>query len=71
LAIVLSLQCYLLSYLNHHFIERFFSWFQVGLEGSANGQWWIDNIGKALDEGTSFHRVGSRQLAALLIAAWY
>ncbi|KAM0892034.1 hypothetical protein ACQ4PT_026013 [Festuca glaucescens] len=42
----------------------------VGLEGSANGQWWIDNIGKALDEGTSFHRVGSRQLAALLIAAW-
>nr|CAB3457481.1 unnamed protein product [Digitaria exilis] len=43
---------------------------QVGLEGSANGQWWIDNIGKALDEGTSFQRVGSRQLAALLIAAW-
>nr|CAB3453856.1 unnamed protein product [Digitaria exilis] len=42
----------------------------VGLEGSANGQWWIDNIGKALDEGTSFQRVGSRQLAALLIAAW-
>ncbi|KAK3130458.1 hypothetical protein QOZ80_6BG0493710 [Eleusine coracana subsp. coracana] len=42
----------------------------VGLEGSANGQWWIDNIGKALDEGTSFVRVGSRQLAALLIAAW-
>ncbi|KAG8057273.1 hypothetical protein GUJ93_ZPchr0002g23152 [Zizania palustris] len=41
-----------------------------GLEGSANGQWWIDNIGKALDEGTSFYRVGSRQLAALLIAAW-
>uniref|UniRef100_M8BIR5 Type II inositol-1,4,5-trisphosphate 5-phosphatase FRA3 n=1 Tax=Aegilops tauschii TaxID=37682 RepID=M8BIR5_AEGTA len=42
----------------------------VGLEGSANGQWWIDNIGKALDEGISFHRVGSRQLAGLLIAAW-
>ncbi|KAJ6734033.1 INOSITOL 5-PHOSPHATASE [Salix koriyanagi] len=23
----------------------------VGLEGSAIGQWWLDNIGKALDEG--------------------
>uniref|UniRef100_J3MUJ9 Inositol polyphosphate-related phosphatase domain-containing protein n=1 Tax=Oryza brachyantha TaxID=4533 RepID=J3MUJ9_ORYBR len=43
----------------------------VGLEGSANGQWWIENIGKTLDEGISFHRVGSRQLAGLLIAAWY
>ncbi|PNT68462.1 hypothetical protein BRADI_3g40800v3 [Brachypodium distachyon] len=42
----------------------------VGLEGSANGQWWIDNIGKILDEGISFHRVGSRQLAGLLIVAW-
>ncbi|PWZ26288.1 hypothetical protein Zm00014a_018244 [Zea mays] len=42
----------------------------VGLEGSANGQWWIDSIGKTLDEGISFHRVGSRQLAGLLIAAW-
>uniref|UniRef100_A0A0D3H2B3 Inositol polyphosphate-related phosphatase domain-containing protein n=1 Tax=Oryza barthii TaxID=65489 RepID=A0A0D3H2B3_9ORYZ len=42
----------------------------VGLEGSANGQWWIDNIGRTLDEGISFHRVGSRQLAGLLIAAW-
>ncbi|URD81202.1 IPPc [Musa troglodytarum] len=42
----------------------------VGLEGSANGQWWLGNIGKTLDEGTSFQRVGSRQLAGLLIAAW-
>ncbi|ONL95341.1 Type II inositol polyphosphate 5-phosphatase 15 [Zea mays] len=42
----------------------------VGLEGSANGKWWIDSIGKTLDEGISFHRVGSRQLAGLLIAAW-
>ncbi|KAF8646582.1 hypothetical protein HU200_065806 [Digitaria exilis] len=42
----------------------------VGLEGSANGQWWIDNIGRTLDEGISFHRVGSRQLAGLLIGAW-
>ncbi|XP_062191149.1 type II inositol polyphosphate 5-phosphatase 15-like isoform X4 [Phragmites australis] len=42
----------------------------VGLEGSTNGQWWIDNIGKTLEEGISFHRVGSRQLAGLLIAAW-
>ncbi|KAG0495754.1 hypothetical protein HPP92_000445 [Vanilla planifolia] len=42
----------------------------VGLEGSANGQWWLDTIGKTLDEGTSFERLGSRQLAGLLIAAW-
>ncbi|PKA60915.1 Type I inositol 1,4,5-trisphosphate 5-phosphatase 12 [Apostasia shenzhenica] len=42
----------------------------VGLEGSANGQWWLDTIGKTLDEGTSFERIGSRQLAGLLIAAW-
>lgn len=42
----------------------------VGLEGSANGQWWLDTIGKTLDEGSSFERVGSRQLAGLFIAAW-
>ncbi|ONK72533.1 uncharacterized protein A4U43_C04F20400 [Asparagus officinalis] len=42
----------------------------VGLEGSANGQWWLDTIGKTLDEGSSFERVGSRQLAGLLICAW-
>ena len=27
-------------------------------------------IGKTLDEGSTFERVGSRQLAGLLIAAW-
>ncbi|KAK9091437.1 hypothetical protein Sjap_024614 [Stephania japonica] len=42
----------------------------VGLEGSSVGQWWMDMIGKTLDEGTTFERVGSRQLAALLIVAW-
>ncbi|XP_059655619.1 type I inositol polyphosphate 5-phosphatase 12-like [Cornus florida] len=42
----------------------------VGLEGSAVGQWWQDTIGKTLDEGSTFQRVGSRQLAALLIAIW-
>ncbi|KAJ6683413.1 hypothetical protein OIU85_007127 [Salix viminalis] len=42
----------------------------VGLEGSAIGQWWLDNIGKALDEGTAFERMGSRQLAGLLISLW-
>ncbi|KAK8946590.1 Type I inositol 1,4,5-trisphosphate 5-phosphatase 12 [Platanthera zijinensis] len=42
----------------------------VGIEGSANGQWWLDNIGRTLNEGTSFERVGSRQLAGLLIGAW-
>ncbi|KAG6390743.1 hypothetical protein SASPL_148488 [Salvia splendens] len=42
----------------------------VGLEGSAVGQWWLDHIGNTLNERTVFERVGSRQLAALLIAVW-
>ncbi|KAJ6718177.1 TYPE I INOSITOL POLYPHOSPHATE 5-PHOSPHATASE 12 [Salix purpurea] len=42
----------------------------VGLEGSSVGQWWLDMIGKTLDEGSTFERVGSRQLAGLLIAMW-
>ncbi|XP_049397510.1 type I inositol polyphosphate 5-phosphatase 13-like isoform X1 [Solanum stenotomum] len=42
----------------------------VGLEGTSSGQWWLDAIGKTLDEGSSFERVGSRQLAGLLIAIW-
>ncbi|CAB4316147.1 unnamed protein product [Prunus armeniaca] len=42
----------------------------VGLEGSSVGQWWLDMIGKTLDEGSTFERVGSRQLAGLLIAVW-
>ncbi|KAJ4773111.1 Type I inositol polyphosphate 5-phosphatase 12 [Rhynchospora pubera] len=42
----------------------------VGLEGSNNGQWWLDAIGKTLDEGVTFQRVGSRQLAGLVIGAW-
>ncbi|KAL1533188.1 phosphoinositide 5-phosphatase [Salvia divinorum] len=42
----------------------------VGLEGSSLGQWWIDHVGRALDERSVFERVGSRQLAALLIAIW-
>ncbi|KZV37306.1 hypothetical protein F511_16455 [Dorcoceras hygrometricum] len=42
----------------------------MGLEGSAAGQWWLDMIGKILDEGSTFSRVGSRQLAGLLIAVW-
>ncbi|XP_071734720.1 type II inositol polyphosphate 5-phosphatase 15-like [Rutidosis leptorrhynchoides] len=43
---------------------------QLGLEGSAAGQWWLDMIGRTLDEGSSFHRVGSRQLAGMLIGVW-
>ncbi|XP_076946966.1 type II inositol polyphosphate 5-phosphatase 15-like isoform X2 [Bidens hawaiensis] len=43
---------------------------QVGLEGSSAGQWWLDMIGKTLDEGSTFHRVGSRQLAGMLIGVW-
>ncbi|KAA0038219.1 type II inositol polyphosphate 5-phosphatase 15 isoform X1 [Cucumis melo var. makuwa] len=42
----------------------------VGLEGSSLGQWWLDMIGKTLGEGSTFQRVGSRQLAGLLIAIW-
>ncbi|KAI3743061.1 hypothetical protein L1987_60763 [Smallanthus sonchifolius] len=42
----------------------------IGVEGSANGQWWQDAIGMATGEGSSFVRVGSRQLAGLLIAIW-
>ncbi|KAJ8753067.1 hypothetical protein K2173_011835 [Erythroxylum novogranatense] len=42
----------------------------VGLEGSSVGQWWLDMIGRTLDEGSTFDRVGSRQLAGLLIAVW-
>ncbi|XP_065873239.1 type II inositol polyphosphate 5-phosphatase 15 isoform X2 [Euphorbia lathyris] len=42
----------------------------VGLEGSSLGLWWLDMIGKTLDEGSTFERVGSRQLAGLLVAVW-
>ncbi|KAK4780253.1 hypothetical protein SAY87_016359 [Trapa incisa] len=42
----------------------------VGLEGSSGGQWWLDMIDKTLDEGATFDRIGSRQLAGLLIAVW-
>lgn len=42
----------------------------VGIEGSANGHWWLDHIGHAIDGETVFVRVGSRQLAGLLIGAW-
>ena len=34
------------------------------------GQWWLDAVGNILDEGSTFERVGSRQLAGLLIAVW-
>ncbi|KFK31177.1 hypothetical protein AALP_AA6G079000 [Arabis alpina] len=42
----------------------------VGVEGSAVGQWWLDSIGNALDERNTFERMGSRQLAGLLICLW-
>ncbi|CAL0299971.1 unnamed protein product [Lupinus luteus] len=42
----------------------------VGLEGSSAGQWWLNMIDKTLDEGSTFERIGSRQLAGLVIAAW-
>ncbi|KAK6144925.1 hypothetical protein DH2020_021745 [Rehmannia glutinosa] len=43
---------------------------EMGLEGSSAGQWWLDMIGKMLNEGSTFSRVGSRQLAGLLISVW-
>ncbi|KAK9692239.1 hypothetical protein RND81_09G250900 [Saponaria officinalis] len=42
----------------------------VGMEGSSVGQWWLDSVGNILDEGSTFQRVGSRQLAGLLIGVW-
>ncbi|KAL8517865.1 hypothetical protein ACS0TY_009249 [Phlomoides rotata] len=42
----------------------------MGLEGSSAGQWWLDMIGKTLDEGSTLSRIGSRQLAGLLISVW-
>ncbi|XP_024524008.1 type II inositol polyphosphate 5-phosphatase 15 [Selaginella moellendorffii] len=44
----------------------------VGLQekSSANGQWWLDNLGAALGENQDFVRVGSRQLAGILIGVW-
>uniref|UniRef100_J3LCV2 Inositol polyphosphate-related phosphatase domain-containing protein n=2 Tax=Oryza brachyantha TaxID=4533 RepID=J3LCV2_ORYBR len=41
----------------------------VGLEGSPNGDWWLDAIGQQL-KGYSFERVGSRQMAGLLVCIW-
>ncbi|ESQ39016.1 hypothetical protein EUTSA_v10001286mg [Eutrema salsugineum] len=41
-----------------------------GNEGSSIGQYWIDTIGKTLDEKSVFERMGSRQLAGLLISLW-
>ncbi|CAM0945760.1 unnamed protein product [Alopecurus aequalis] len=41
----------------------------VGLEGSPNGEWWLDAVGQIL-EGHYFERVGSRQMAGLLTAVW-
>ncbi|XP_055829423.1 type II inositol polyphosphate 5-phosphatase 15 isoform X2 [Solanum dulcamara] len=43
---------------------------QVGLEGSSAGQWWLEMIGKTLDERSTFIRVGFRQLAGLVISVW-
>lgn len=42
----------------------------VGLAGSVNGQWWLDNIEDVLIKKKPFVRVGSRQLAGLLIGVW-
>lgn len=60
---VLFLKCFTFSFLLYANI-------QVGLEGSVIGHWWLDTIGKCLDEGNTFERMGSRQLAGLLIVLW-
>ncbi|MCO5564876.1 hypothetical protein L7F22_018544 [Adiantum nelumboides] len=49
-------------------ILKFF--FHVGLAGSVNGQWWLDSVEDVLNEKKPFFRVGSRQLAGLLIGVW-
>jgi hypothetical protein len=41
------------------------------MEGSINGQWWLENIGNALNQKKEFVLVASRQLAGLVIGAWY
>ncbi|WCJ21823.1 Type I inositol polyphosphate 5-phosphatase 12 [Euphorbia peplus] len=43
---------------------------KTGLEPSSHRKWWIDNIGKALDEGTTFEHIGFMQLASMLISLW-
>jgi hypothetical protein len=40
-------------------------------KGSANGQWWLDNIGAVIGEGKDFERLASRQLAGLLLGVWW
>lgn len=58
----------------------------MGRDGSAVGQWWLDMIdetlhdmmerksqdvmGKQSHQWRKFERVGSRQLAGMLIAVW-
>lgn len=55
-------------WLTHYFL-------QVGMglqeKGSQTGQWWLSQIDASLGEGKEYERVGSRQLAGMLVGVWY
>ncbi|KAG6557250.1 hypothetical protein Mapa_001177 [Marchantia paleacea] len=44
----------------------------MGLQekGSQTGQWWLSQIDASLGEGKEYERVGSRQLAGMLVGVW-
>ncbi|CAM6081680.1 unnamed protein product [Calypogeia fissa] len=43
----------------------------MGMEkGSATGSWWLSHIDNVLGEEKEFERLGSRQLAGMLIGVW-
>ncbi|KAJ7562619.1 hypothetical protein O6H91_03G077500 [Diphasiastrum complanatum] len=39
-------------------------------KGTANAQWWLENIAHVIGEGQEFERVGYRQLAGIFIGVW-
>ena len=54
-------------------VAKFISWlvFLDCAKGDVrHWKWWLDMIDKTLDEGSTFERIGSRQLAGLVIAVW-
>ncbi|KAL2634417.1 hypothetical protein R1flu_005896 [Riccia fluitans] len=44
----------------------------MGLQdkGSQTGQWWLGQIDNSLGEGKDYERIGSRQLAGVLVGVW-
>lgn len=44
----------------------------MGLDNrSPTGQWWLTLLDSVLGEGKEFERLGSRQLAGMLVGVWY